>query len=280
MWDKFARTAFLSLYNGGLTDQEIASTFGVDKSIIRYHRKYLELPANKKKRPKEAEKSEDPETTEEIVAFQPAVSGQKRRAIRNFKKRADRVLEFLTEHGPTPQHTLCEELGYSHTWFPKLARKCFDEVERLRFTYRGQARKRNALATEVYGDLHTRGNIFCIRNDPRLIDYIADAIPHEQPSIRSLTLIMKTTIGLERTREVIRKIGHKFANDDEDKPLVLPSVKKGRPLRVSNKEIQQFYNEGLIDSEIADICGVSKATVCYRRKKMGLPPHRKRKHRG
>jgi len=273
-----------------MNDREIGEALGFPKYIIRDYRNKLSLPPNYNKNvpltEEEKEKivelyNQDPIISfrviaEEVERSYPTViefcreQGLDTSKKRGFNRKLEKLIIFLEENGPTPQTVLKEKLKIGNQQFPKIAREMFDKVERFNFK-RGQG-KRVHLVADIYGELLNMRNVFCLRGDERIIDFVAKYVPFRPKTtheVASLTQHLGNQLGYERARRVAEKLGHQYA-----KPSHRELPKQSRQ-KFTNKELIKYYNEELNDREIADILGVSRAAVNYRRNILGLPPHSK-----
>jgi len=182
-----------------------------------------------------------------------------RRSKKQEKEEA--FIRFLEQHGPTDQAVLKEKFKTSASMFPRFARELFDKVERFKFT--GKVTTLSA-------------NIFAIRNDNRLIDYVAQHIPKcpkTPDEVRTLVFQLKKHIGTKRAREVIKSLGYEYSKEPPE------SKKHESNRKFSNEQFMELYEKGLNDTEIANEFGVWPASVGYRRRLLNLPPNSRRSRR-
>ena len=298
------RRRFMELYGEGLSDNKIGQTLGFNRQTVGDYRRGLGLPSHFKfSRPglTDEEKGRIRELHSEglpINRIAEKISRSHRTVFdfcwdegldtsmsrgRSYRRRlkGKRLVAYLKEQGPTPQSTLSEELGIGMEHFPQLSRELFDQVERLRFKVGrgGRSGGRKHGGTTVYGDLLEMGPVFAIRGDPRIIDFVAEGVSFKvENTVDARTLVqhLKKQIGYERARAVVEKLGYQYQTPSHK------AKRRGRPRptgftpdsrKFTDEQLLRLYKEeDLNDTEAAELLGVSKVTVSYRRRKLGLPP--------
>ena len=198
---------------------------------------------------------------------------------KGYKKQHHRenLISYLEEHGPTPQSTLSTDLKIPSGRFSRIAREMFDQVERFKFKV-GSSRGRGGIkygGYSIYGDINIQemGNVFALRDDPRIIDFVAERTNFkvETPQdARTLVQHLRKQLGTERAKEVVKKLGYVYSKD-----------RRGTHARSRKKftdeEFLDLYEKGMNDGEIADKLGVTPSAVGNRRRLMELPTNKWRK---
>jgi len=291
----------MELHDRGLSDGEIGKTLGFTRQTVGNFRRSLDLQANfkfggkpglddrEKQRIRELHSRELPITmiAEEIGRSAITVTkfcreeklDTSRARGKGYKKQRHRenLISYLGEHGPTPQSALSTDLGIPSGRFSRIAREMFDQIERFKFKV-GSSRGRGGIkygAYSVYGELNTQemGNIFALRDDARMIDFVAERTNFkvETPQdARTLVQHLRKQLGTERAKEVVRKLGYVYSKD-----------RRGTHARSRKKftdeEFLDLYEKGMNDGEIGDELGVSTSAVGHRRRLMKLPISKVRK---
>jgi len=295
------KSRLMELHDKGLSDGEIGKTLGFSRQTVGGFRRSIGLPANfkfggkpglddeEKQRIRELHSKELPISViaEEIGRSAITVTkfcreeklGTSRARGKGYKKQRHRknLVSYLEEHGPTPQSTLSTDLEISSGRFSGIAREMFDQIERFKFKL-GSNRGRGGIKLgghSIYGDLNIQemGNVFALRNDPRIIDFVAERTNFkvETPQdARTLVLHLRKQLGTERAKEVVKKLGYVYSKD-----------RRGTHARSRKKftdeEFLDLYEKGMKDREIADELGVTTSAVGNRRRLMKLPINKLRK---
>ena len=291
----------MELHDRGLSDREIGKTLGFSRQTIGNFRRSLGLPANfkfggrpglddeEKRRIRELHSKGLPinKIADEIGRNNLTVLrfcemeklDHSRARGKGYKKQRHRenLISYLEEHGPTPQSTLSTDLKIPSGRFSRIAREMFDQVERFKFKV-GSSRGRGGIkygGYSVYGDINIQemGNVFTLRDDPRIIDFVAERTNFkvETPQdARTLVLHLRKQLGTERAREVVKRLGYKYGKD-----------RRGTHARSRKKftdeEFLDLYEKGMNDGEIGDELGVSTSAIGHRRRLMKLPISKVRK---
>jgi len=289
------------LHEKGLSDGEIGKTLGFSRQTIGDFRRKLGLPANfkfggkpglgdeEKQRIRELHNRELPITmiAEEIGRSAITVTkfcreeklDTSRARGKGYKKQRNRenLVSYLEEHGPTPQSTLSTNLGIPSGRFARIAREMFDQVERFKFKV-GSSRGRGGIkygGYSVYGDVNIQemGNVFALRDDPRIIDFVAEKTNFKvetSQDARTLVQHLRKQLGTERAKDVVRKLGHVYSKDRR-------STHARSRKKFTDEEFLDLYEKGMNDGEIADNLGVTSSAVGNRRRLMKLPISKFRK---
>jgi len=195
---------------------------------------------------------------------------------KEFRKQRHRenLVPYSEEFGPTPQSTLSTDLEIPSGRFSRIAREMFDQIERFKFKL-GSKGGIKLGGHSIYGDLNIQemGNVFALRNDPRIVDFVAERsnFKVETPQdARTLVLHLRKQLGTERAKEVVKKLGYVYSKD-----------RRGTHARSRKKftdeELLYLYEKGMNDGEIADNLGVTTSAVSNRRRLMELPINKLRK---
>lgn len=129
--------------------------------------------------------------------------------------RENSILTYLVENGPTPERVLVEKIGPVN--WSEYHRRNIDKLERFRFSL-GHSRGKY-ISCEIYGGLSVSrmGPVLSLRNDPRLVDFIAKYVPLKIETsfdAAAMTQHFKDKIGSDRTRQLIGKLGYKYGWDE------------------------------------------------------------------
>lgn len=290
-------TQFMELYNQGLSDGKIGKAMGFTKGAVNaYRRKKLGLPAHFKFGMEKIVFSE--EEKKKIIEMRSGgasiadiaeefnVSGitmykrckemgvdTSRMALGWIKKEKDgiRLWEYLDEHGPMTRSEIEEDLHISSAKLYEYVVSLWDNIfERFKFVASSRGGTKYGGAN-IYGDLSFSqiGLVISLRNDPRLIDYIADRIPFKVKDYydaRTLVIHLKRQVGIDRARDVVRRQGYVFGEDIKRTP-------KARARKFTDDQLIELYDEKLSDLKIGKRLGVTASAVCMRRNRLELPPH-------
>ncbi len=223
---------FLSLYKAGKNDVEIGKALGFTRHQVKYFRGKFELPSNYTGRRYNFTEEMDEKIKQMHDSGRPITEIAKELEFpymptrnhcvklgldttknkynrpgytRRFQK-AEIVLEYLKEHGPTWRSILIEELGISGGFFSRFLRESFDDVECFVFK-RGKG-KRIRLVHDIYGEMTLRP-FLALRNDPRVIDFVAERIPMKVECGRDAAVLAQHLgkyLGKARTRNVVEML--------------------------------------------------------------------------
>ncbi len=294
---------FLSLYKAGKNDVQIGKDLGFTKSQIYYYRKKFELPSNYTARRytfteemdekiKQMHDSGRPitEIAKELefpymvtrnhcaqLGLDTIKNKYNRRGHTRWFQKAEMVLGYLDEHGPTWRSEIMKVLGIPDQFFAQFARVCFDEVEYFKIK-RGKG-KRIRTVHEVYGELTNRP-FLAIRNDPRVIDFVADKIAMKVECGRDAAVLASNLgnhLGKKRTREVIERLYTYVHRTTRRIPRRPKELGEHGNVKYTDDEFLEMYVEGFVDSEIASVLDVSTSSVQQRRNALGLPTQAQRK---
>jgi len=286
---------FMELYGKGLSDGKIGKKLGFNRQTIGNFRRSLGLPANFKFWGKPGLDEEEKQRIRDLHGKGLPISmiaeeiGRSGITVYKFCKKekldtslargkryigqrhGENLVSYLEEHGPTPQSTLSADLKISKGRFSRIARELFDQVELFPFKL-GSQRGRGEVkygSHSIYGDLSFpgMGNVFALRDDPRIIDFVAERIGFkvETPQdARTLVQHLGKQLGTPRARDVMRKLGYVYT---EDRVGTHPKTKK----KFTDQQLLDLYDQRLIDREIAEKLGVTTASISVRRRKLGLP---------
>jgi len=295
------KSRFMELYGNGLSDGDIGKEMGFLRQTIGKFRRSLGLPAHfkfvgrypmddgEKQRIRELHGQGLPinKIAEEIgrnsltvlkFCKRENLDHSRARGKGYVKQRhGENVVDYLKEHGPTPQSTLSTNLAIPYGHFSRMARELFDQIERFKFKV-GSSRGRGGIkygAYSIYGDLNIQemGNIFSLRDDTRIVDFVAKRISFKIKTIqdaRTLVLHLKKQLGTERAKDVVKRLGYVYSKDRRD---IHARTRK----KFTDQQLLDLYEQRLNDREIAEKFGVSTASVNYRRNKLRLPVIRKRR---
>jgi DNA-binding NarL/FixJ family response regulator len=286
---------FMELYEKGLSDGDIGKALGFPRQSVGDFRRRHNLPANFKFGGKPGLNEEEKQRIRELHSQGLPINriakeiGRNNLTVVRFCERenldhsrargkgyinqrhGENLVSYLEEHGPTPQSTLSTDLKIPSGRFARMAREMFDQVERFKFKL-GSSRGRGGIkfgGHSVYGDLNIQemGNVFALRNDPRIVDFVAEGISFKVEKIqdaRTLVLHLKKQLGSERARKVVKRLGYVYSKDRRG---THPKSKK----KFTDKEFLDLYEKGMNDVEIAEELGVTPPTVGFRRRSMKLP---------
>lgn len=296
---------FLSLYKAGKNDVEIGKALGFTKHQVKYFRGKFELPSTYTARKyfftdemdeKIKQMHGNGQTIKDIaidlgypymstrehcvqLGLDTAKNQWNRPGQTRWFQKAEMVLEYLKEYGPTWRAKIMKDLGIPDSFFSRFARVCFDEAEYFRIK-RGKG-KRIRTVHEVYGELTNRP-FLAIRNDPRVIDFVASRIAMKVECGRDAAVLASNLgnhLGKERTRKVIERL-YTYVVKPPTKPRVpRESREPGEHgnVKYTDDEFLEMYAEGFVDSEIASVLDVSSSSVWQRRNALGLPTQSQRK---
>jgi len=292
---------FMELYGKGLSDGEIGKTLGFLRQTVGVFRRRLGLPAHFKFGGKPSLDDEEKQKIRELHSTGLPINriaeeiGRSSITVYKFCKKekldtsrargkgyvkrrhGENLVSYLEEHGPTPQSTLSTELGIRSGRFARIAREMFDQVERFKFkvsSAKGRGGTKHG-GYSIYGDLNVQemGNLFALRDDPRIIDFVAERINFKVESTNDARMFVqhfKKQLGTERARDVVRKLGYVYSKDR----------RRARGIsrrRFTDEELLTLYEKGLNDREIAEEVGVTPSAVSHRRRLMKLPINKLRK---
>jgi transposase len=298
------RRQFMELYDQGLSDRKIGEALGFSRTTVGDFRRRLGLPAHFKfSRPsltdeeklrirelhseglpinKIAEKiSRSPPTVFDFCRDEGLDTSMSRGKGYRRRLNGQRLVAHLKEQGPTPQSVLSEELGIEMSHFPRLSRELFEQVERFKFHVGSGGASTGGTkygGTQIYGKLGDMGPVFAIRDDPRIIDFVADHTPFKVETAgdaRTLVQHLKKKIGYERARAVVERLGYQYqtpSHKAERRGRPRPTGSTPEPRKFTDEQFLMLYKEDLNDTEIAAELGVSQPVISYRRRKLGLPP--------
>jgi hypothetical protein len=124
-----------------------------------------------------------------------------------------KVFEYLKVHGPTPRTVFYKELRLNNSHITKLLRA--SRVIKSVYFRMGHCRRGSRKYTlhEIYGELSKLGSILFIRDDPRIVDYMAERIPFKIKShhdARTLYLYLKKHFDSQTVRKIIEKLGYRY----------------------------------------------------------------------
>ena len=287
------KSCFMKLYDKGISDREIGKTLGFSRQTIGEFRRSLDLPVHftffgvaslgdeEKKRIRESHGKGLPikMIAKEIGWSNKAVHDfckeenldTSRVRGRGYKKRRSReiLVSYLEEHGPTLQSTLFTEVGISKVRFSRIAREMFDQIERFGFKVGKRKGGTRHAGYSAYDDLNFKkiGYIFALRDDPRIVDFVAETINIKVGSpndARTLVKHLKEQMGTERAKDVVRKLGYVYTKDRR-------STRAKSRKKFTDEEFLALYEEDLNDREVAEKLGVTTSAVNYRRCSMKLP---------
>lgn len=295
------KSRLMELHDKGLSDKGIGKTLGFSRQTIGSFRRSLGLPANFKFGGKPGLDDEEKQRIRELHSEGMPISviaeeiGRSAITVTKFcgkekldtsrargkeykkQRRRENLVSYLEEHGPTPQSTLSTDLEISSGRFSGIAREMFDQIERFKFKL-GSNRGRGGIKLgghSIYGDLNIQGmgNVFALRDDPRIIDFVAERTNFkvETPQdARTLVLHLRKQLGTERAKGVVKKLGYVYSKD-----------RRGTHARSRKKftdeDFLDLYEKGMKDGEIADKLGVTTSAVGNRRRLMELPINKLRK---
>lgn len=301
---KIDEKKFLELYNQKMSDGEIGKILKVHRATIGNYRRSKELPAyysflggvsatgEQIHRMKELHSKEH--TIGEIaketgfcyqyvrdILHEEGLDTSSSRGLRIMVNRRwddmkKKVTKYLRENGPTPERVLSKELDLKQVVFSKLEIRTHYLLERFKFGGVGRSKYKSYQILNGLSVKHM-GAIWAIKNDPRIIDFVAQYIPLKIESgweASALVQHIKKQLGTERARKVVEKLGHQYSV----KPKGVSG--KGHPRRFTDREFLAFYRLKLNDTQIAKILDVTSGAIWQRRNKLELPPiSRKRRRR-
>ncbi len=290
---------FLSLYKSGKNDTEIGKALGFSRQRIGVFRRKLEFPKNTRNKhvfteemdDRIREMHEDKHTIQEIAnefefpyqtvrnhCLQLGIDTGKWHYVNRgggqaYIHYAETVLGYLKEHGPTWRTTLIKDLRIPGGFFPRFLRTFFDEAEC--FTFKRGRGKRIRLVHDIYGELTNRP-FLALRSDPRIVDFVTERIPMKIECGRDAAILAQHLgkhLGKARTREVIERLYTYVVRPPRKSEKLGPHGNK----KFTDEEYLMVYKEGLNDTKAADVLGVTAASVCRRRGKLGLPTQGQRR---
>lgn len=294
---------FMCLYNEGLSDPKIAEALGFHRRTVCDFRNKLGLPPHFKfgqnpfvfseEQKREITRLHGEDSPIKHIAEKLSIDYQRlqkfcrdegldtsmaRRV--DYRKRRDQklFLAYLREHGPTSQRVLSKELGISMVRFNRWASELFDWVERFKFAVGTGSGGRGGVkhgGYKIYDGVSfsSMGYIFALRDDLRIIDFVARYIPFklETPhNVATLVQHLKKQLGYDRARQVVEKLGYVY----KEKIIKTPV---GHVLKFTDEQLIELYNKDLNDVQIAKILRVTPPAIRYRRNRLRLPVIDKRK---
>lgn len=295
---------FLELYDQGLSDHKIGEALGFRRQTVGDFRRRLGLPAHfkfikpgisddEKSRIRELHAEGLPirRIAEEISRSSITVlkfcrrenldTSMSRAGCYRRRLRGEKIVSYLKEHGPTPQAALAEKLGIRINHFPRFAREFADQVERFKFYVGTGSSSRGGTrygGTEIYGGLGDIGPVFAVRDDPRVVAFVAERTPFKVETTaeaRTLVSHLKKQIGYDRARKVVERLGYRYqtpSHKTKRRGRPIPAGATPSPRKFTDEQFLSLYWMGLNDKEAANLLGVSHVSVSYRRRKLGLPP--------
>jgi len=126
--------------------------------------------------------------------------------VRDLKKE---ILEYLKKTGPTPRRILIKDLKIREY---QLTAALPEGVAVVHFT---KGMKKRYSSYDIFGELVKLGKLLFLRDDPRIVEYVAERIPlrpktpHEA---RALYTNLKEHLGEKVSRAVVEKLGYKYKN--------------------------------------------------------------------
>lgn len=223
------------LHAKGMSDSAIAKVVGVNKSIIRDWRSSRRLPLNPSLRFLSGDEKNiilmlhDQKTPTTTIA---ETLGRNRLTIVRFLKqnglptivmsrkiaveeRAVLLLDALDEKGPMTLPELWG-MGFSKHVITWMIRELYDYVEVVTMFPPGSHGKVRTNLVDFYDGSRVYGGmrIVALKNDPRIIDYIADRMIFDIKNGRdaqTVLMILRSSIGRDRAREVVQRRGHKYS---------------------------------------------------------------------
>ena len=204
MTREISHLQFISLYNEGMSDAKIGKALDLGKWRIRSYRKRMGLPPNSY--PKRGLTDEEKEKIKSLHAQDLSINEIAKRVNRSYpavlrncnimgldtsrergqqlkifrgetseqrrSRRVKSLLDYLKEHGPTPQSVLKEKLNFSNAVLPRFSRELFDYIERLHFKVGGPIRGGVKYGGSIiYGELGKLSPVFALRGDDRIITF-------------------------------------------------------------------------------------------------------------
>jgi len=220
------------LYDHGLNDNEIANKLKCTKSSVKYWRKKLGLVSKWKKKTLFTEGiinriltlhkkgySISHISKDVNINYQTLMKFLKRKGLSTSRSRVkdtkkyktNIVLKYLQKRGPEFQHNIIKQLEIQSSSFSRIMSYSYNDIERISLKVGARRGSIKYGGTDIFGE-HAGSTIWCIKNDPRLIGFLANKIVLDLKSGVErgvLTRRLGPQLGKERVYKIINDIESK-----------------------------------------------------------------------
>lgn len=192
--------------------------------------------------------------------------------FRTWIKREEEIIKiwsYLEDHGPQSMIKIIDELNISAPHIDEYMMNLHDIFESFQFFKGMRVNNVVPLYQEVYANLSYKdnGSIISLREDPRLIDYIANKInftivtTHEE---RMLRKYFENQIGADRTKEICKTKG--YMQKVEQNRLEVEADKTAREKLLADESVlfRELKEAGYPDHEIKNIIVETSALLSKR----------------